>query len=56
MGARWLSESGENLELDVSQSRGPGFETHPVAFECWASPFTTRCLQYLGMLLVCPKR
>ena len=29
MGARWLSESGENLELDVSQSRCPGFKIHP---------------------------
>ena len=56
MGSRWLSESGSNLELAISQSRGPGFETHPAAFECWASSFTTRCLKSLLMLLVCPKR
>ena len=49
---------GLELELDVfqSQSRGHGFETHPAAFECWASSFTTRCLKSLGMLVVCPKR
>ena len=51
--AEWV---GLELEIDVSQSRGPGFETHPAAFECWASSFTTRCLKSLGMLLVCPKR
>ena len=45
MGARWLSGSGYNLEIDISQSRGPGFETHPAAFACWASSFTTRCLK-----------
>ena len=58
MGAQWLSESDYNLDLDVSQSqsRGAGFETHPAAFECWASSFATRCIQYLGILLVCPKR
>ena len=54
MWVRWLSESGYNL--DVSQSRGPGFEAHPAAFECWASSFTTRCLKSLRMLLVYPKR
>ena len=43
-------------ELDVSQSRGPGFETNPAAFACWVSSFTTRCLKSLWMLLVCPKR
>ena len=43
-------------QLDVSQLIGLGSETHPAAFEYWASSFTTRCLKSLGMLLVCPKR
>ena len=51
-----MSRVRTELELGVSQSRGPGFETHPAALECWASSFTTRCLKSIGMLLVCPKR
>ena len=41
-----MSRVRTELELGVSQSRGPGFET---------SSFTTRCLKSIGMLLVCPK-
>ena len=52
MGAQWLEWVGLELRVrvDVSQSRGPGFETHLAAFECWASSFTTRCIKSLGML------
>ena len=33
-GARWLSKSGYYYK--VSQSRGPGFESHLCGFEYWA--------------------